>query len=193
MFWKLTLITLNSLWNNFGHVLKIEICSVLSGWGCWRMWCTIYKNRPHRRHFTVHCLQWSITFLTEYILSYIWHNVEALAVFWRNKAFTLGKQRSQIRGTKAIFGNREYWKLRFWFWGTEEQSHLFQGNKGKGTAGRTSLYAYNPYNPWQNKLERYRDQEILSNSLFLPRHLKRLLFSEKMRIALIREKEHFAI
>ena len=46
----------------------IEICSVLSGSGCWRMWYTIYDNRPHRRHFTVHCLQWSITFLTEYIL-----------------------------------------------------------------------------------------------------------------------------
>ena len=28
---------------------------------------TIYENRPHRRHFTVHRLQWSITFLTEYI------------------------------------------------------------------------------------------------------------------------------
>ena len=27
----------------------------------------IYENRPHRRHFTVYCLQWSITFLTEYI------------------------------------------------------------------------------------------------------------------------------
>ena len=65
-FWKLTLITLNSLWNNFGHVLIIEICSVLSGRGCWRMWYTIYENWPHRRHFTVHCLQWSITFLTEY-------------------------------------------------------------------------------------------------------------------------------
>ena len=66
-FWKLTLITLNSLWNNFGHVLMIEICSVLSGSGCWRMWYTIYENRPHRRHFTIHCLQWSITFLTEYM------------------------------------------------------------------------------------------------------------------------------
>ena len=65
-FWKLTLITLNSLWNNFGHVLMIEICSVLSGSGCWRMCYTIYENRPHLRHFTVHCLQWSITFLTEY-------------------------------------------------------------------------------------------------------------------------------
>ena len=65
-FWKLTLITLNSLWYNFGHVLMIEICSVLSGRGCWRMQYTIYENRPHRRHFTVHCLQWSITFLTEY-------------------------------------------------------------------------------------------------------------------------------
>ena len=30
--------------------------------GCWRMWYMIYENRPHRRHFTVHCLQWSITF-----------------------------------------------------------------------------------------------------------------------------------
>ena len=68
-FWKLTLITLNSLWTNFGHVLMIEICSVLSGSGCRRMWYTIYENRPHRRHFTVHCLQWSITFLTEYIKS----------------------------------------------------------------------------------------------------------------------------
>ena len=68
-FWKLALITLNSLWNNFGNVLMIEICSVLSGSGCWRMWYTIYENRPHRRHFTVHCLQWSITFLTEYIMS----------------------------------------------------------------------------------------------------------------------------
>ena len=29
--------TLNSLWNNFGHVLMIEICSVLSGSGSWRM------------------------------------------------------------------------------------------------------------------------------------------------------------
>ena len=64
---KLTLITLNSLWNNFGHVLMIEICSVLSGSDCWRMWYTSYENRPHQRHFTVHCLQWSITFLTEYI------------------------------------------------------------------------------------------------------------------------------
>ena len=45
----------------------IEICSVLTGRGCWRMWYTIYENRPHRRHFTVHCLQWSIPFLTEYI------------------------------------------------------------------------------------------------------------------------------
>ena len=66
-FWKLTLITLNSLWNNFGHILMIEICSVLSGSGCWRMWYTIYENRPHRSHFTVHFLQWSINFLTEYI------------------------------------------------------------------------------------------------------------------------------
>ena len=48
-FWKVTLITLNSLWNNFIHVLMIEICSVLSGSGCWRMWYTIYENRPHRR------------------------------------------------------------------------------------------------------------------------------------------------
>ena len=67
MFWKLTLVTLNRLWNNFGHVLMIEICSVLSGSGCWRMWYTIYENRPHRRHFIAHRLQWSITFLTEYI------------------------------------------------------------------------------------------------------------------------------
>ena len=48
-----------------------KICSVLSGSGCWRMWYTIYENRPQRRHFTVHCLQWSITFLTEYILHQI--------------------------------------------------------------------------------------------------------------------------
>ena len=26
-----------------------------------------YENRAHQRHFTVHCLQWSITSLTEYI------------------------------------------------------------------------------------------------------------------------------
>ena len=31
---------------------------------------TIYENRPRRRHFTVNCLQWSITFLTEYITSF---------------------------------------------------------------------------------------------------------------------------
>ena len=29
---------------------------------------TIDENRPHRRLFTVHCLQWSITFLTEYTI-----------------------------------------------------------------------------------------------------------------------------
>ena len=27
----------------------------------------IYENWPHRWHFTVHFLQWSITFLTEYM------------------------------------------------------------------------------------------------------------------------------
>ena len=82
-FWKLTLIKLNSLWNNFGHVLMIEICSVLSGSGCWRMWYTIYENRPHRRHFTVHCLQWSITFLTEYIFLLIHLNCKNIWAVWK--------------------------------------------------------------------------------------------------------------
>ena len=84
-FWKLTLITLNSFWNNFGHVLVIEICSVLSGSGCWRMWYTIYENRPYRRHFTVHCLQWSITFLSEYIffISSILSSFSDASSVWR--------------------------------------------------------------------------------------------------------------
>ena len=37
------------------------------------------------------------------------------------------------RGTKAILGNREHRKSRFWFWGTGDKGHLFQGNKGTGT------------------------------------------------------------
>ena len=37
------------------------------------------------------------------------------------------------RGTKVIFGSREHWKIRFWFWGTRENAEIFQGNKGTGT------------------------------------------------------------
>ena len=47
-----------------------------------------------------------------------------------------GEQRSKNegnRGTKAILGNREHRKSRFWFWGTGDKGHLFQGNKGTGT------------------------------------------------------------
>ena len=36
-------------------------------------------------------------------------------------------------GTKTILGNREHRKQIFDFWGTGEQAHLFQGNKGTGT------------------------------------------------------------
>ena len=37
-------------------------------------------------------------------------------------------------GTKAIWGNREHRKWRFWFWGAGEQSDLFQRNKGTDTS-----------------------------------------------------------
>ena len=40
-----------------------------------------------------------------------------------------GTKGLNMRGTKAIWGNREYKKARFWFWGTEEKRNLFQGNK----------------------------------------------------------------
>ena len=34
-------------------------------------------------------------------------------------------------GTKAILGNMEHCKSRFWFWGTSENAYLFHWNKGK--------------------------------------------------------------
>ena len=37
------------------------------------------------------------------------------------------------RGTKAILGNREHGKSRFWFWGTRENADFFQGSQGRGT------------------------------------------------------------
>ena len=67
---------------------------------------------------------------------------EALPVVLGNRgmrAYFSGEQRSKNegnRGTKAILGNREHRKSRFWFWGTGDKGHLFQGNKGIGTPHR---------------------------------------------------------
>ena len=53
------------------------------------------------------------------------------AIYFRGtreqKSKTIGN-----RGTKAILGNREHRKSRFWFWGTRENTDFFQWNKGRG-------------------------------------------------------------
>ena len=48
------------------------------------------------------------------------------------------------RGIKTILWNREHKKQIFDFWGTGEQTNLFQGNKGTGTPnGRASFVLSN--------------------------------------------------
>ena len=67
---------------------------------------------------------------------------EALPGFWGNRRirpFISEEQKSKTewnRGTKAILGNREHRKSRFWFWGTREMPIFFSEEQGN-TAGTT--------------------------------------------------------
>ena len=53
--------------------------------------------------------------------------------FWNRGTREQRSKHEGNSGTKAILGNREHRKSRFWFWGRGEPSDLFQGNKGTGS------------------------------------------------------------